>query len=179
MATRSLHADEGWRAPHLAALLGGNMLLALGPWSVRLADTGPVSSGFWRLALAVPVLVVLALVSRQSLLLDRRALLAMLGAGAFFALDLASWHLGIERTKLGNASLFGNSGSLVLMAWGWFPWAAAPAGRVAGDGRGAGRRGPADGAQPGTGRAHAGGRSVRGGGGAVLCGLYRAGAARA
>jgi hypothetical protein len=37
------------------------MLLALGPWSVRLADTGPVSSGFWRLALAVPVLVVLAL----------------------------------------------------------------------------------------------------------------------
>jgi drug/metabolite transporter (DMT)-like permease len=102
------------------------MLLALGPWSVRLADTGPVSSGFWRLALAVPVLVVLALVSRQSLLLDRRALLAMLGAGAFFALDLASWHLGIERTKLGNASLFGNSGSLVLMAWGWLPWAAAP-----------------------------------------------------
>lgn len=118
MASRSLHADEGWRAPHLAALLGGNMLLALGPWSVRLADTGPVSSGFWRLALAVPVLVVLAVVSRQNLLLDRRALLAMVGAGAFFALDLASWHLGIERTKLGNASLFGNSGSLVLMAWG-------------------------------------------------------------
>ena len=28
----------------LAALLGGNFALALGPWLVRLADTGPVSA---------------------------------------------------------------------------------------------------------------------------------------
>jgi drug/metabolite transporter (DMT)-like permease len=36
----------------------------------------------------------------------------------FFALDLASWHVGIAATKLGNASLFGNAGSVILMAWG-------------------------------------------------------------
>ena len=30
------------------ALLSGNAALALGPWLVRLADTGPVAAGFWR-----------------------------------------------------------------------------------------------------------------------------------
>jgi drug/metabolite transporter (DMT)-like permease len=39
-------------------------------------------------------------------------------AGVLFALDLASWHIGIAYTRLGNASLFGNSGSLILMVWG-------------------------------------------------------------
>ena len=97
----------------------GNVALALGPWSVRLADTGPVSAGFWRMALALPVLAALARVSGQKLGgLGRPVLLAMAGAGAFFALDLAAWHLGIARTRLANASLFGNSGSLVLMVWG-------------------------------------------------------------
>lgn len=93
------------------------MVLALGPWSVRLADTGPVSAGFWRLALALPVLAAMAGATRQSLRLDRRMMLAMAGGGIFFALDLASWHLGIARTKIANATLFGNSASLVLMVW--------------------------------------------------------------
>lgn len=113
-----MRANPSWQWRHLLALVGGNMILALGPWSVRLADTGPVSAGFWRLALAIPVLGAAAMFSGQSLVLGRRALLAMAGAGAFFALDLASWHLGIERTKMANATLFGNSGSLVLMVWG-------------------------------------------------------------
>ena len=40
----------------LVALLVGNAALAMGPWFVRLADSGPVSAGFWRVALALPVL---------------------------------------------------------------------------------------------------------------------------
>jgi len=110
--------DTSWQWRHLFALVGGNLILALGPWSVRLADTGPVSAGFWRLALAIPVLALLAPATGQNLVLGRKAMLAMVGAGAFFALDLASWHLGIARTKMANATLFGNSGSLVLMVWG-------------------------------------------------------------
>lgn len=113
-----MNTQTSWQWRHLLALVGGNLILALGPWSVRLADTGPVSAGFWRLALAVPVLAILAPATGQSLVLNRKALLAMLGAGAFFGLDLASWHLGIERTKMANATLFGNSGSLILMVWG-------------------------------------------------------------
>jgi drug/metabolite transporter (DMT)-like permease len=42
----------------------------------------------------------------------------MAGAGLFFAFDLASWHIGINATRLANATLFGNAGSILLMAWG-------------------------------------------------------------
>ncbi len=44
----------------LSALIAGNVALALGPWSVRLADSGPVSAAFWRLFLALPFLALLA-----------------------------------------------------------------------------------------------------------------------
>lgn len=118
-------SDEGSAAArpnpwHFAALLGGNFALALGPWSVRLADCGPVSAGFWRLFLSLPVLALLALRQRrvtQNPAFALGAWMAVVTAGVFFALDLASWHIGISHTRLGNASLFGNSGSLILMAW--------------------------------------------------------------
>ena len=86
----------------------GNLALALGPWSVRLADCGPVSSAFWRMALALPLLALFARRAGQPLGgLTRKGWLAVAAAGVLFALDLASWHLGIERTRLGNATLFG------------------------------------------------------------------------
>lgn len=107
-----------WTARHLGALLLANFALALGPWLVRLADTGPVAAGFWRLGLALPVLCLFALCEPAEQRSVRGAALALvLGGGVFFALDLASWHMGIEATKLGNASLFGNSGSLIVMVW--------------------------------------------------------------
>lgn len=108
------------RAAHFAALLAGNAALALGPWFVRIADSGAVSAGFWRLALAVPFLALLARGTGDRLTgIPRRAMVAVLLAGVVFALDLASWHVGIEATRMGNATLFGNSGSLVLMVWGF------------------------------------------------------------
>jgi hypothetical protein len=42
------------------ALVVANVALAFGPWFVRLADTGPVASGFWRITLAAPILCLLA-----------------------------------------------------------------------------------------------------------------------
>lgn len=107
-----------------AALIAGNAALALGPWLVRLTDTGPVAAGFWRMALPLPLFVWLALGelrrarARDGAGAASATIWLVLAAGAFFALDLASWHLGIERTRLGNATLFGNSGSLILMVWG-------------------------------------------------------------
>jgi hypothetical protein len=51
----------------LLALLGGNVALAIGPWFVRVADTGPVAAGFWRLFLALPFMVLLARANGQRL----------------------------------------------------------------------------------------------------------------
>jgi len=107
------------RAIHVVALLAGNLALSFGPWFVRMADSGPVSAGFWRLVLPLPLLALLARTNRQPLSgWGAGAMVAVAAAGVLFALDLASWHVGIERTRLGNASLFGNAGSLILMAWG-------------------------------------------------------------
>ncbi len=113
----------------LAALIGGNGALALGPWFVRLIDTGPVSAGFWRVGLALPVLALLARANRQALSgIPRGVLAAVMLGGVFFALDLASWHVGIGMTRLANATLFGNSGSLILMVWGFVAWRRLPHG---------------------------------------------------
>jgi drug/metabolite transporter (DMT)-like permease len=110
---------RNWNGWHFAALLLGNVALALGPWSVRLADSGPVSAAFWRLALAVPVLILLARWSGQKLSgFSGRIGWAIGAAGLFFALDIAFWHIGIGMTRMANASLFGNAGSLVVMIWG-------------------------------------------------------------
>ena len=107
----------GWQ---WAALIVGNVALALGPWSVRVADSGPVSAGFWRLLLALPFLYLLARMNgEQVFAIPRKAAILVTIAGVAFALDLTSWHIGIAQTRLGNATLFGNSGSLVLLVWGF------------------------------------------------------------
>lgn len=120
VVTSAAPAKKAYQASawHFAALLAGNAALAFGPWFVRLADTGPVSAGFWRLALPIPLIALLAWRERGAAPLDRRLLWLAALAGVFFAIDLASWHIGIEMTRLGNAVLFGNSGSVILVLWG-------------------------------------------------------------
>jgi drug/metabolite transporter (DMT)-like permease len=104
----------------LLALILSNVALAFGPLFVRMADTGPVSAGFWRLSLALPVLVLIAMQRREPLSGFRPGIWWMLALGGFaFALDLASWNFGIERTKLANATLFGNMGSILLVLYGF------------------------------------------------------------
>lgn len=100
------------------ALIAGNAALASGPLFVRLADVGPVAAGFWRLALALPFLMLLAM--RQGGFAGLRgqpgALWLAIAGGTFFAADLAAWHIGIGMTKMANATLFGNAASLIMAA---------------------------------------------------------------
>jgi drug/metabolite transporter (DMT)-like permease len=109
-------ADQPFAFP---ALFAGSSALALGPWLVRLSEVGPVAAGFWRLALALPFLFVIAAMTKQPVHWPGRRLAMLIGlAGFFFAADLAAWHAGIQRTKLGNATLFGNTSSFVFAIWG-------------------------------------------------------------
>lgn len=109
------------RSAALAAIVASNVLLALGPWLVRLADVGPVAAGFWRLTLALPILLPLG-VARGGLARLRAApaLAAAIGMGGlFFAADLAAWHAGILRTRLANATLLGNAASFLFPVYGF------------------------------------------------------------
>ncbi|WP_419826983.1 DMT family transporter [Sphingomonas sp.] len=104
----------------LAALVLGNAILAVGPWLVRLSGVPPVVSGFWRLALALPLVLLIAVARRRTAPpVTARALLVAGAGGLFFALDLAAWHSGIVRTRLANATLFGNVTSFFFVAYGF------------------------------------------------------------
>ncbi|MBB3912121.1 DMT family transporter [Sphingomonas desiccabilis] len=104
----------------LAAAVVANLTLATGPWLVRLAETGPVAAGFWRLALAMPALLIWSAVANPGAL--RRGLAfwpVLLVAGLAFAADLATWNVSIHRTTLANATLFANSATLIYPVYGF------------------------------------------------------------
>lgn len=118
MAARPPQESLGNPKVDFAALVLANALLAVGPLFVRVADVGPVSSAFWRMALALPVLFLL--VTRGGVPKMSRGVVVVLAlSGVLFAADLASWHVGILQTKLANATLFGNSTSLLYPIYGF------------------------------------------------------------
>jgi drug/metabolite transporter (DMT)-like permease len=109
------------------ALILANLILAAGPWMVRLTEVGPVAAGFWRMALAAPFLLLLARWGAKDRLVPSGALIGLIVLGGlFFAADLAAWHVGIRLTKLANASLFGNSSSFIFAIYGFFLLRALP-----------------------------------------------------
>ena len=104
-----------------AALVLGNLAIAFGPLLVRYADTGPVATGFWRLALAVPVLGLIGHRRGFRVSAVPPKLLAYIAfAGLFFGIDIIAWHIGIFQTKLANSTLFANCASLLLVIYGIF-----------------------------------------------------------
>src|SRR3546814_16601093 len=97
----------------------GSSCLALGPWMVRVADVGPLASGFWRLALAAPLLLLLAPMTGQALpRLDRRLVAILWIAGAAFALGLDFWQEGIFRTRLAHSTAVGKGTTLAFPGGG-------------------------------------------------------------
>ncbi|MFL6732861.1 MAG: DMT family transporter [Sphingomicrobium sp.] len=126
------HASQPHRFAFPALLLG-NVALAFGPWMVRLADVGAVATGFWRVAIALPFLWMIAHASGQRPHWPSRPLvIAILIAVIFYVLDLAAWNVGIRMTKLGNATLFGNTGSFVFAIYGLLLAHRLPSARQAG-----------------------------------------------
>lgn len=107
-------------ATALIAALIANTALATGPLFVRMADVGPVSAAFWRLIIATPILFAVATaMGEKPIALARGRWWILAIAGIVFALDLASWHVGIVRTTLANSTLFGNSASLIFPIYGF------------------------------------------------------------
>ena len=102
------------------ALIVANLSLAAGPWMVRLADVGPVAAAFWRLSLALPFLAFLGWRQERGRAAPGWPLIAAIVVGGlFFAADLAAWHEGILRTRLANATLFGNFASFLFAIYGF------------------------------------------------------------
>jgi drug/metabolite transporter (DMT)-like permease len=91
------------------ALLSGAVMIGFGPILVRLIDVGYTAAGFWRVALALPVLWLLWYPRRWRPGRAAPPNLRMLAfGGAFFAADLVLWHQSIRLTSVANATLLAN-----------------------------------------------------------------------
>lgn len=100
------------------ALLFGIALSAFGPVFVRLTGTGPAAAGFWRVALALPPLILFALLhnSAEGGFRPNRAAIA---AGILFAADLLMWHAAIRLTTLANATVLANFAPILIVLSSW------------------------------------------------------------
>jgi drug/metabolite transporter (DMT)-like permease len=116
----------------VTALILGNLFLSFGPMFVRMADSGPVATAFWRVGLAVPLLFLIARKSDGPIRFPTKHLAGLLIlSGVLFAADLAAWHIAIPLTKLANANLLGNSTSFLLPLWMFIVTRSWPSGRQA------------------------------------------------
>jgi drug/metabolite transporter (DMT)-like permease len=98
-------------------LLAGGCAIAFAPIFVRLSDTGPVASAFWRTAIASPLLWLWAL--RADPKPAKVPLLPLAGAGLFFACDLGVWHWSILYTSVANSTLLANLAPIFVTLAGW------------------------------------------------------------
>lgn len=82
--------------------------MGISPIFVRLAEVGPLTSAFWRVALALPIIALWARAERnqQEAGQDNAPPWspATFIAGAVFAGDLICWHLAIMHTTIANAT---------------------------------------------------------------------------
>ena len=122
--------DPARRSLAVAALLAGAVAIAVSPLFVKVSEAGPVATGFWRVALALPVLWAWSLVAQParhaaSFAADRSL---MIGAGLLFAGDLAVWHWSIVLTSVANATLLANLAPIFVTLAVWFLYRRRPGG---------------------------------------------------
>jgi drug/metabolite transporter (DMT)-like permease len=116
----------------LAALFVGACIVASSGIFVRLSETGPTATGFWRGALALPFLAVWARAEARS---DPTSWRTGLGdvrifwAGVFFAGDLALWHWSLILTSVTAATLEANLSPVFVTLIAWIVWRERPKAR--------------------------------------------------
>lgn len=105
----------------LAALFGGAAAIGSSALFVKVSEAGPISTGFWRVLLALPVLWAWAAwTQRQHARKTSPAdLRLMVLAGFFFAGDLAVWHWSILLTSVANATLLANCAPIFVTLAAW------------------------------------------------------------
>ena len=105
--------------PTLIATLGA-ACISSSAILVTLAHVGPVTTAFFRCALALPMLIPLAVLEQRRL--GPRPLASRLSAataGLFLAIDLVLWNHAIADVGAGVATVLGNLQVLFVAVFGW------------------------------------------------------------
>jgi len=100
---------------------------------VRLSETGPIASAFWRGALALPLFAVWALIEarrpgagRSEPARARGFDVSLLWAGIFFAGDLGLWHWSLLETSVAASTLEANLAPIAVTLIAWVVWRERP-----------------------------------------------------
>ena len=118
--------------PALIALTCGALAIGSSGIFVRLSETGPTATAFWRGAFALPVLALWASLERRAQ--ARSGPLPSLRepgffwAGFFFAGDLALWHWSLLLTSVAASTLEANCAPLLVTLLAWALWRERPTG---------------------------------------------------
>lgn len=133
----------------LAALMAGAAGIATSGIFVRLSQTGPTATAFWRGALALPLLALWAILEARSGGRSRAAAASrgdhgaesaaaprirpfdvrLLWAGFFFAGDLALWYWSLLETSIAASTLEANLAPIVVTLAAWLLWRERPSPR--------------------------------------------------
>lgn len=108
----------------LPALLLGAVAIGFAPVLVRLSELGPIATAFYRMSMALPVLILLELVAARRGVAGAAAPATGSGpglvlAGLLFAADLAVWHWSIQLTSVANATLLANFAPVLVALASW------------------------------------------------------------
>ena len=112
-------AARGGRLAPFAALVVGAVAMGASPIFVRLADVGPFTSAFWRVALALPLLYAWMRLAEGSETPGARFSRPAILSGLAFAGDLFFWHLAIVHTSVANATFFATCAPIWVVLFGW------------------------------------------------------------
>jgi drug/metabolite transporter (DMT)-like permease len=120
----------------LLALFAGALAIGASGIFVRLSETGPTATAFWRGALALPFLAAWLLLERRQ---GARASPPATGlaaassrdplflwAGVFFAGDLALWHSSLLLTSIAASTLEANCAPIFVTLAAWALWRERP-----------------------------------------------------
>jgi len=116
---------QGYATKQVAvlALLAGAIAVGASAVFVRLSELGALPSAFYRPFLAVPVIWIWLRLRPSAGGHRRPATLSdfsrLFLAGAFFAGDLAFWHLSLHHTTVANATLFANAAPVFVLLAHW------------------------------------------------------------
>lgn len=102
-----------------AALLLGAAAIAFAPIFVRLSDTAPTASAFWRVALALVPLWIWAGLSPHAKRAGALPWKPLILAGLCFAGDLGAWHISIMYTTVANSTLEANFAPIFVTLGAW------------------------------------------------------------
>jgi drug/metabolite transporter (DMT)-like permease len=112
----------------IIALLVGSAAIGFSPLFVRLSETGPIATAFWRVGLAAPLFWLFML--REPAGMDTphrrpstwRDYGGLALAGLCFSGDLSTWHWSIKQTSVANATLLANIAPIfvTLLSWALF-----------------------------------------------------------